>query len=807
MLIILKTNGRVGSFWNRLFSKIKNKHQQLIEDFKIMKTFRNSQKSIAAALLIIFSSYFFTSCYTLESSTKLSTERIPHTEAKTGNKKYTYETTKKPNVDDPDVKLKMTVADEYKVSTKSKYKYEYRNRADDPFFKATGYTPGLLIGTVGMGGAAGSLLMFAFGGIEGNNDYILAGGIMIGISTVLFFLGWFTHEIHYSMPETKTKYKYKSSPEVVYFYKNPIPLSNSNIAITQSNITKTFHTNHNGSLRINLVNDFNLIGSKNNYKVTFTLKTNNVHFDKPLELLPSLWQYKYAKIDVPECNIRLRNSSYSNILGTARQGMEYKILSEQDYNFKIELVNKSGWIKSTCAETFYSIPKKKDISIVIKKYVEEKMNIWQKQSEFEGKDDYLNRILKRNQKAEEMIQQALDMFQQDYARLIDWNNSKISRYDPNNQTFKIDIPALDPIIISVPLINDVARSFKENWERARFKNQQFTIVDGKWELKSLDIHNPLTNHTVHYNSAALKHYNPLTGITIELETIDIDITTRTATTEDETKILDPGYSISINLPKTKMSNPDAIAVVIGNSSYDYTDSVNFAINDAQLMKSYLTNVIGFKLGNIIFERNAEKGQFDVLFGKKGDHKGKLFNYVKPGISDVFVFYSGHGATGINDKKAYFVPSNCEPKYVELQGYPFDLFYKNLSKIPAKSTTIILDACFSGAGVDISGRPIIEPLDTIQIKNSVIITSSTGIEVSSWYKAKRHGIFTYFFLKAIHDHKNSDKNPKDSKLTFQEIYDYLSDDSEGVPYYAKRLNAIQQHPTIIGNAKDRVFVEY
>jgi hypothetical protein len=45
-----------------------------------------------------------------------------------------------------------------------------------------------------------------------------------------------------------------------------------------------------------------------------------------------------------------------------------------------------------------------------------------------------------------------------------------------------------------------------------------------------------------------------------------------------------------------------------------------------------------------------------------------------------------------------VPVECNPNYVENSGYSLDVFYQNLAQLKAKSLTIVLDACFSGANV-------------------------------------------------------------------------------------------------------------
>lgn len=274
-------------------------------------------------------------------------------------------------------------------------------------------------------------------------------------------------------------------------------------------------------------------------------------------------------------------------------------------------------------------------------------------------------------------------------------------------------------------------------------------------------------------------------------------------------VLAAGLSVDIesDLPKTAMNNSDAIAVVIGNRDYKNAKQVEFAINDAEAMKLYLTEVLGFKEGNIFLISNASKGDFELYFGNKGNHRGKLYNAVKADKSDVFVFYSGHGAPGLKDRRGYFVPVEADPQYIELGGYPIDVFYENIAKIPSKSMTVALDACFSGANVFENISPLVIEVNNpiIRLDNGVVISSSSGSQVSSWYNEKKHGMFTYFFLKAMHN-KNADLN-KDNELTFEEIYRFISDNTEGIPYYARRVHGVEQTPTIEGKFESKVFLRY
>ncbi len=120
----------------------------------------------------------------------------------------------------------------------------------------------------------------------------------------------------------------------------------------------------------------------------------------------------------------------------------------------------------------------------------------------------------------------------------------------------------------------------------------------------------------------------------------------------------------------------------------------------------------------------------------------------------------------------------------LNGYSLDLFYENLAKLEAKSITVVIDACFSGGTSP--GEMLIESASPIGIEvdnpavargNTVIMTSSKGDQISSWYDQKKHGLFTYFFLKAIGG--SADIN-EDKQVTFQEIHDFVSDRAEAFP---------------------------
>ena len=277
-------------------------------------------------------------------------------------------------------------------------------------------------------------------------------------------------------------------------------------------------------------------------------------------------------------------------------------------------------------------------------------------------------------------------------------------------------------------------------------------------------------------------------------------------------LMDISHDVDGKIPLATTDNPDAVAVVIGNCNYQNPDipQVKYALNDAKVIRKYLIRTLGFREGNILFETDITKARFEALFGIQGNYHGMLFDYVKPGKSDVFVYYSGHGAPDPETSKAYFIPVDCDPEKIGLNGYPLDLFFKNLSKVEARRLTVVLDSCFSG-GTD-SGQWILKGASPALLKvkqpvihqsNTVVLTSSESNQISSWLERQKHGLFTYFFLRALSGAADKDRN---KEITFQEIYDFVSDRTEGVPYWAKRLHGGRtQTPTIQGSGSSNVFV--
>ena len=243
--------------------------------------------------------------------------------------------------------------------------------------------------------------------------------------------------------------------------------------------------------------------------------------------------------------------------------------------------------------------------------------------------------------------------------------------------------------------------------------------------------------------------------------------------------------------------------MIGNKAYAHQSvpPVEYALNDAAAIKQVLVRDFGYREGNILSYENASIGDLFGVFGTIYDPRGRLSDYVKPNISDVFVYYSGHGAPDVDSRRGYLLPVGVDPSRVALTAYPLDWLYTNLSKVPARSMTVVIDACFSGASQagSLLGpvSPVVPSVDNplLTMENAVILTAARGDQVSTWYPDMKHGLFTHFLLKAFSEEGDANH---DGRITLGEVRRFVADPTEGVPYWARRLHGADQQPQVSGD---------
>ena len=133
--------------------------------------------------------------------------------------------------------------------------------------------------------------------------------------------------------------------------------------------------------------------------------------------------------------------------------------------------------------------------------------------------------------------------------------------------------------------------------------------------------------------------------------------------------------------------------------------------------------------------------------------------------------------GLNEKTpgAYLLPTDANPSNPWLNGYSVELLYRNLSKLPARTVSVFLDACFTGRGGD--GKPHLKASPVFQraglpdsvAPNMTVLTAARHDQLAYWDTKAGHGMFTHHLLDALYG--KGDVNG-DGKVTATELERHL-----------------------------------
>jgi hypothetical protein len=237
------------------------------------------------------------------------------------------------------------------------------------------------------------------------------------------------------------------------------------------------------------------------------------------------------------------------------------------------------------------------------------------------------------------------------------------------------------------------------------------------------------------------------------------------------------------------------AVVIGIEQYRKDlPRVNFASHDAKVVKEYLTKRLRFPEENVVSLVNEHAAKSDME---------KYLEYWLPEHVDhdstVLIYYSGHGASNFKTHEGYLLPFDGDPTYLDGTGYSLKRLYETLEKSSAREVVVMLDSCFSGTGgrsVMSKGlRPVVVSLENPVLAGgkTVVLTASSGVQASSTYHSKSHGLLTYFLLKGLQG--SADQN-NDGTIDLTEVYTYVKPQVETV---ARQEFNNEQTPQLLGSA--------
>lgn len=283
-------------------------------------------------------------------------------------------------------------------------------------------------------------------------------------------------------------------------------------------------------------------------------------------------------------------------------------------------------------------------------------------------------------------------------------------------------------------------------------------------------------------------------ITLTADIIEILEQPRIAGLPTEQSDVVPSVDVD-DVPQSEaIPNKNRYAVVIGIERYRRDlPNVNFASHDAKVVREYLTKRLGFSEQNVVSLINDHAAKSDME---------KYLEYWLPehvdNDSTVLIYFSGHGAPNLKTNEGYILPYDGDPTYLDGTGYSLKRLYETLEKSPAKEVVVMLDSCFSGTGgrsvISKGLRPVVISVENPLLAGgkTVVLTASSGVQSSSTYNSKSHGLLTYFLLKGLQG--SADQN-NDGKIDLSEVYAYLRPQVEIV---ARQEFNNEQTPQLLGS---------
>ena len=418
-----------------------------------------------------------------------------------------------------------------------------------------------------------------------------------------------------------------------------------------------------------------------------------------------------------------------------------------------------------------------------RRYVEERINAWQKKGEFEKTSDWQARVNEttRNRKIAELTREAEQLYIKEYASKTPLNYF-LGRYDADNEVYLITCNDKE-LLVPVPIAE--APAFKQNWE-SMVKAPRYFVENDRLAVAEVVFTVP-GGKTYRYSNAASLQYT-MAEVSYNFDPIEISMPETTAPaagrqTVNRVTVTAGKSDVDVNIPQGRTTRDRTFAVIIANENYTKLSPVVYALNDGKTFGQYCRQTLGLPETNIRYYGDATYG---TMLAAMSDIKKIASAY--EGDIEVLFYYAGHGAPD-EQQEAYLMPVDAYGVGGEV-CYSLARLYKELGGLGARRVTVFLDACFSGSTREgtmlASARGVaIKPRSASPTGNMVVFTAAQGDETALPYRTQGHGLFTYYLLKKLQE--------SGGKVTFGELGDYLT---EQVSRRSQVVNRKSQTPAVL-----------
>lgn len=445
-------------------------------------------------------------------------------------------------------------------------------------------------------------------------------------------------------------------------------------------------------------------------------------------------------------------------------------------------------------------------SYFLYKKLNAKVAEWQKKGEFESTEQWRQRVTVagRDKVVAETLAGLYADYMMQYSDDEDNYRPSLGAYDADKEQYLVSFDKIGLTErVSVP--RDEAKAFRDNWSKADIF-PDFCISNDHIGLKGYFI--KINGMSYGMIDSSREERDIMGKSMAVLPPLEVDIEgfaksvshedgkqtakepVRQSVSEHPMVVQTPDSSdaemddVDSDIPVGKKSNSHTFAVVIGNENYMRVAHVEYAINDATVFADYCQKTLGLPASNIRIYKDATYGTMltalDDISSIAAAYEGDI---------NVIFYYAGHGIPGETDRNAYLLPVDGDGQHTEV-CLSTKRLYTTLNALRARSVAVFMDACFSGAqrgdGMLLAARGV-----ALKVKeekpqgNVVVLSAATDDQTAFPLKEKRHGMFTYYLLKKLHDTKGS--------ATLGEISDYVSRE---VKRQSVVINRKSQTPTVV-----------
>ena len=427
-------------------------------------------------------------------------------------------------------------------------------------------------------------------------------------------------------------------------------------------------------------------------------------------------------------------------------------------------------------------------------YVSDGLAQWSARGTFEKLEAYNQRVTQENIAAEyeRLCREAETAYLDKYAKLMRISDLNLQRYDPDHETYLIT-SSFGDITVPVPIKNNEAQMFESTWSSVSLRAPRFIIRNDQPYLASITFSTP-NGKSYTYDADDARDYTfydpdvDFTTIIAAKRAADREMAQTSTQSAPATKSGTITFKSDVdeNIPLVKRANDNTVALIIANENYQFVAPVASALHDGEVFAEYCEKTLGIPKTRIRRYSDASLGVVQRAMADLRNMVGAL-NASNNNVN-VIVYYAGHGMPDEATKDAFLLPVDGDAQISET-CFALSRLYKELDEMNATNVMVFLDACFSGAqrgeGMLMAARGVaIKPKETQPQGNMFVLSATSGQETAMPYKAKNHGMFTYFLLKKLQESKGN--------ATLRELSDYVI---KNVREQSNAVNKKPQTPTL------------